>query len=280
MILSAFFFALTDVVIKFISPAVAVTEIAFFRFSIGVAVLLPLMVPRGMSLKGDRTWILLIRGGCGTLTFFFLLKAIERIPLANAIVLFYTFPVFATVFSFLLFRESVGIKEAILIIAGMVGIYVLIDPAAHLYGLGDAFGLLAGCFAGISVVLIRKLRETNGPLIIYLYYCLVGSIVSFPFFLEDFRLPSFGQLLLLIVLGLAFLVAQVLMTQGFKFCKASEGSVILMVELVFVGLATVLIFKDVLSRGFLVGALLIVGSGVGLNLMGQRFRRSSVSQTA
>lgn len=90
-------------------------------------------------------------------------------------------------------------------------------------------------------------------------------------------MPSFQQFLLLIVLGLIFLIAQLLMNQGFKFCKASEGSVILMSELVFVGIAGVVIFKDALSPGFLVGAFLIVGSGVGLNLMNRRFRRPEVS---
>jgi drug/metabolite transporter (DMT)-like permease len=73
------------------------------------------------------------------------------------------------------------------------------------------------------------------------------------------------------------LIGQVLMNQGFKFCKASEGSVILMSEVVFTGIAGVVIFKDPVTPNFWVGASLIMGSGVGLNLMHQRLRRSQVS---
>ena len=277
MVLSAFLFAISNVVIKFLSPAVAVTEIAFFRFSVGGIVLLSLLLPRGISLRGNRTSVLLVRGFTGTLTFLCLLKSISLIPLANALVLFYTFPVFAAFFSFLLFRESLRRGEIILIGVGLVGIYILLEPGSHQFNWGDLFGLLAGCFAGFSVVLIQKLRETNGPVIIYFYYCLVGGIVSFPLFLKEFRMPGSGQILLLIVLGLIFLVAQLLMTQGFKFCKASEGSVILMSEVVFTGIAGVVIFRDALSTGFLAGAFLTLGSGVGLNLISRKFRRSEIS---
>jgi hypothetical protein len=57
------------------------------------------------------------------------------------------------------------------------------------------------------------------------------------------------------------------MNQGFKFCKASEGSVIMMSELIFVGIAGVIVFKEVLSTCFLAGACLVLGSGIGLNLI-------------
>jgi hypothetical protein len=66
------------------------------------------------------------------------------------------------------------------------------------------------------------------------------------------------------------------MNHGFKFCKASEGSLIMMSEVVFTGISSVLIFKDAVTANFLVGALLILGSGIGLNLMGGRFRSSKI----
>ena len=278
MVLSALFFALTDVLIKFVSPSVGVIEIAFSRFLVGGVVLLPLMSLRGISLRGNRTFALLVRGFTGTLGFLFLIKSISMISIANAMVLFYTSPVFAAFFSFLLFREPLGRGEIILIAVGLIGVYVLMEPGSHLYNWGDAFGLLAGCFAGFTVVLIRKLGETNGTLIIYFYYCLVGGAVCFPLFLKEFMMPSPQQFLVLVALGLIFLIAQLLMNQGFKLCKASEGSVILMSEVVFIGIAGVFIFKDSLSPGFLAGALLIVGSGVGLNLTHRRLRRFEVSR--
>ena len=122
----------------------------------------------------------------------------------------------------------------------------------------------------MAMVLIHKARQTNGPLIIYFYFCLMGGIFSSPFFVQNFRMPDAGQWILLISFGLLLLIGQLLMNQGFKFCKAAEGSLILMSEVVFTGIAGVLIFKDPVTLNFLIGAFLIVGSGVGLNLINRR----------
>ncbi len=86
-------------------------------------------------------------------------------------------------------------------------------------------------------------------------------------------MPHLEQILLLILIGLIFLIAQLLMTQGFKFYKAVGGSVILMSEVVFVAIAGIVIFKDSLSSRFLTGAFLVIGSGVGLNLINRRSER-------
>jgi drug/metabolite transporter (DMT)-like permease len=265
MVLSAFFFTITDILIKYMSPTMGTIQIAFVRFSLGVLILLPMMLVRGESLKGSSIRVLLVRGLTGTLAFLCLLKCIAMIPLSNAMVLFYTFPLFATLFSFPLLKEPLTRVEIGLTIIGTVGIYILINPASHALTIGHLFGLLAGCFAGITMVLIRKLRKTNGPLIIYFYFCLFGGMVSLPFFVAQFSIPSLPASSLLVLLAVLFLFAQIFMNQGFKYCKASEGAVILMSEVVFTGIAGVVIFNDSLSLSFWVGACLIVGSGVGLN---------------
>ena len=90
---------------------------------------------------------------------------------------------------------------------------------------------------------------------------------SLPLFVANFAMPGFDLSMLLIALSIIFLMAQLFMNQGFKFCKASEGAVILMSEVVFTGVAGVLLFHDSLGLSFFIGACLIVGSGVGLNLI-------------
>jgi len=122
----------------------------------------------------------------------------------------------------------------------------------------------------MAMISIRKARQTNDPFVIYFYFCLVGEISSFPFFLLGFKIPNAHQWILLIWVSLILFGGQILMNQGFKFCKASEGSLILMSEIVFAGMAGVMIFNDPITLNLLVGAFLIVGSGVGLNLIYRR----------
>jgi drug/metabolite transporter (DMT)-like permease len=277
MIMAAFVFSLADILTKYLTSQISIMQIAFIRFLLGGIILWPILSSRGISLRGNQTKILILRGLCGTLSFFCLLQSIALIPLANAIVLFYTFPLFVALFSFLLFKTSIEKGELLLIGVGLLGIYILIDPDFHNFNTGYIFGILSSGLGGMAMVLIHKARQTNGPLIIYFYFCLMGGILSFPFFVKGFEVPIFHHGILLVLLGLMLLVGQVLMNQAFKFCKASEGSLIMMSEIVFAGIAGFLIFKDPLTFHFLMGAFLIIGSGIGLNLMSRKSRHSPVS---
>ncbi len=277
MLLSAFVFSLTDILTKYLTFQLSIMQIAFIRFLLGGIILWPILFSRRISLKGTHTGILILRGLFGTFSFFCLLKSIALIPLANAIVLFYTFPLFVVLFSFLFFKTPIEKGELFLIGVGLVGIYILINPDFHSFNTGYIFGILSSGMGGVAMVLIHKARQTNGPLIIYFYFCLVGGMFSFPFFVREFRAPSFHLGILLVFLGLMLMVGQVLMNQALKFCKASEGSLIMMSEIVFAGIGGFLIFKDPLTFHFLIGAFLIIGSGVGLNLLSRKSRHSPIS---
>jgi len=277
MLLAAFIFSFTDIFIKYLSSSFSPNQIAFVRFLMGGFILWPILSSRGISLRGNQTRILILRGLFGTLSFFCLLKSIAMIPLSNAIVLHYTFPLFAALFSYLLFRTSLEKGELILIMIGLVGIYILTNPDFHSFNQGYLFGLLSGCLGGMAMVLAHKARQMNSPFIIYFYFCLIGGMITFPFVIQSFKVPNIQHGILLVLTALMLLLGQVLMNHGLKFCKASEGSLILMSEVVFTGIAGFLIFKDPMTWNFSAGAFLIIGSGVGLNLMSRASRHSPVS---
>lgn len=267
MLLSALIFSFADVLTKYLTFFFSPMEIAFVRFFLGVLLLGPILSSKGISLRGNQTGILILRGISGTLSFFCLLQSITMIPLAEAIVLLYTFPLFAFLFSFLFLKTEIEPLELLLIGTGLIGVYIFIHPDFQSFNKGYLFGLLSGCLGGLAMVLIYKARQTNGSLMIYFYFCLVGGILTFPFWIRRFELPEVSHGFLLILLALLLLVGQVLMNQGFKYCKAAEGSLILMSEVFFTGMAGVLLFKDPVTYHTIVGGVLILGSGVLLNLL-------------
>jgi len=95
MLLAAFVYSFADLLLKYLSSSFSATEIAFIRFLIGGLVLWPILTSRRIPLRGNQTFTLILRGLCGTLSFFCLLRSIAMIPLANTIVLLYTFPLFS-----------------------------------------------------------------------------------------------------------------------------------------------------------------------------------------
>ena len=57
---------------------------------------------------------------------------------------------------------------------------------------GYIMGLLSGVFSGITVNLIKQLREKDGPVAIYFYFCLLGALITIPVYIADPIIPASG----------------------------------------------------------------------------------------
>lgn len=266
MLAAAFLFSVLDVLIKLMGPAFRTWDIAFYRFGFGLVILIGILGWRGNPFKTDNLKLMIIRGISGSLAFLSLVTAIRLIPISTAIVLFFSFPAFAALFSFLIFGERISKGEFICILGALLGASVLFEYqiAGNLFG--QAAGLLGGGFSGLTVCFIKKLRETNGAAVIYLYFCLLGALISFPAFISQPQLPRSG-IEWLMTGGIVFtsIAAQLIMNQGFKYCKSWEGGLFLTSEVVFTSILGIVFLSEMLSWRFGLGGLLIVGSAVFLN---------------
>ena len=120
----------------------------------------------------------------------------------------------------------------------------------------------------MAMVLIHKARQTNGPFIIYFYFCLIGGDHLFPFWAPGFQgaqCPPWDSVGLVALHASHWTASSdepwVQNLQGLR--RFPD----LMSEIVFAGVAGVLLFKDPVTYHFIVGGFLIIGSGVGLNLI-------------
>jgi hypothetical protein len=86
--------------------------------------------------------------------------------------------------------------------------------------MGPALALLGGCSVGLTVTLIRALRQSNGPVVIYLHFCTIGTLVTLPKFILNPILPATpAEWTMIADIVLVSVTAQLLMNQGFFFCK-------------------------------------------------------------
>lgn len=269
MLASALLFSVLDGLIKLMGPAFRTWDIAFYRFAFGLIILIGILGWRGNPFKVHNLKLMIIRGLTGTTTFLLLVIAIRLIPISTAMVLFFSFPAFAALFSFLLFGEHISIGQIGCVLGALLGAAILFEYQVSGSLWGQAAGLTSGIFAGLTVCLIKKLRETNGAPVIYLYFCLLGAAITFPAFISNPQLPRSG-IDWLMTGGIVFtaLSAQLLMNQGFKYCKSWEGGLILTSEVVFTSLLGIMFLGEIFSWRFGFGGLLIVGSAVFSNFAG------------
>lgn len=267
MFSSALTFTAHSIVIKFMGPRFSVWDIAFYRFFGGMVLLIAIFGRHKNPFKGHNLRLLVIRGCTGSITFLCLIAAIRLLPVSTAIVIFYSFPAFAAVFSFLIFRERISKFEIVCIGVVFLGVTVLFDFKLEGGLLGKTLGLLAGAFAGMTITFIKELRAKNNPAIIYLYFCAVGSLVTFPAFIATPPIPV-TQVEWLLCAGLILfsLAGQLLMNQGFLYCKSWEGGLFLSSEVIFTTLIGIVFLHDLVTWRFWIGSLLIFGSVMLLNL--------------
>ncbi|MFC1863637.1 DMT family transporter [Thermodesulfobacteriota bacterium] len=170
--------------------------------------------------------------------------------------------------------------------AAICGVTVLLDVKLGGSIFGLVMGLTGAIFAGLTVCLIKKLRENDGPVVIYLFFCMLGALITFPAFIADPVFPATGVDWLMVGgIACTSVIAQLLMNQGFQYCKSWEGGLFLTGEILFTAVFGICILGELTTWRFWAGGLLILGSVVFFNFVktksnAQPLARVSESQTA
>jgi drug/metabolite transporter (DMT)-like permease len=266
MLSSGFLFAVMDCLIKLLGPSLRIWDIAFFRFGSGMAILLAIFA-RSPDIFKARNWkYLAARGIAGSLAFLAFILALPLIPISTALVLFYSYPAFAALFSALLFKEKMTWGEVMWTFVAICGVGVFMDTKLEGGIFGQSMILIAAAFAGIAVTTLKKAREINGPVAIYFYFCLTGAAMTFVPFASDPHLPasSYEWLILGGIAGTS-LIAQLIMNQGFSYCRGFEGGLFLTSEVLFVAVWGFVFLREPITWHSIAGGTMILGSMVALN---------------
>jgi len=266
MLSAAIMFTLMSILVKLMPLGYTVWHLGFIRCFGGMLVLLLFFGRKKNPYKGSNIPLLILRGCSGAIAFFSVVTAVRILPISTAIVLFYAFPVFAGLFGFLIYKEKITFFQASCMAALMAGVTVLFDFRLTGNGYGQIMALVGAVFAGLTVTLIRSLIKKNGPVIIYLYFCTMGMLLTLPSFIMTPIIPASSlEWAMIIGIVITSVIAQLLMNKGFFFCQGFEGASYMSCEVLFTALAGILFLNDPVNWRFFVGGFLIVGSGLVLN---------------
>lgn len=267
MLGAAMSFTIMNILVKIVGPEFRVWDLAFYRFFGGFVILTAFLGRAGNPFRGYNIPLLMVRGCTGSIALVLLYGAIRLLPVSTAMVLFFSFPAYAAIFSFLIFGERVTPLGIVCIVAVMTGVMILFDFQVGGGLMGQVFGVLGALFAGLTVTLIKALRAKNGPAVIYLYLCAMGMMVTFPAYASGPVLPwPPDQLAICGGIVLTALTAQLLMNHGFFYCTSLEGGVFMSMEVVFTAMIGIAFLNDPVGWRFVAGSLLIVGSVLALNI--------------
>jgi drug/metabolite transporter (DMT)-like permease len=236
------------------------TTISFYRCIIASAALLVMMAFSGklknlVPKRGIKYFLLF---GI-TLVIFLILFAtsIQTSTIANAVLLFYTAPVFATIFSMVFLKE--GIRKQSIVSFGlcMAGI-VFISGSGFETNLliGTLIGLFAGVFYGLNITIGRYLKEYSGYVTSF-WENVIAFLILMPFAsIFNVQIGSMPALLYLGIVASAF--APFLFLEGIRSVKTQDAGVIMMLDPLTGILWALLVFAEVPNLLTIVGGAFIL----------------------
>jgi len=265
MLLSMLLFSLMDANVKWLGADYPTAQIMFFRCAVALIPVAIIIAMRGglRILKTTRPGLHLLRSLLGVSAMGFAFHAFSLMPLADAISILHAAPVFMTILSIILLRESVGIRRWSAIILGFIGMLIVVRPGAGMLESGSLYMLIAAMLIGCSTIIIRYLAAIDDPVCITFYFTLSGIAISLAgIAMQGWQTPPWQDLVLLSLVGLLGGMAQYLMTLSYRHVAIGSVAPLKYLSIVFGGSIAYLVWREVPDFQSIVGIGIIVGSGL------------------
>ena len=277
---SGFSFATMGALLKLASEqGLNAPELVFYRslFSLPVILFWVLKQESLAALRPNRPLAHVWRCGLGLLSMGLTFQALILLPLADATAINFTAPIFATILSFLILKEPVGLHRWSAVLLGFIGVLIVARPGgSSLPLLGVSIALIAAVGqAGVTTTLRHLQRSENVSAIVFWFAVsgvLVGGLVM-PFFGEWHSAQAMG---IVLAGGLAGGLGQLLMTASLR----APVSVVTPFDYLQIVAATAygwMLFSNVPSTHTIAGAALIAVSGLYTALRENRLRLKRAS---
>lgn len=266
MIAASLLFACMGVCVKLGAAQFSAAELVFWRGFIATLMLGSYILVRRLSLATPHARTHVARGMAGFVALVMYFYAISEIPLAAAVTLNYTSPIFLALLLVLWLREPVRRGFYGTLAAGFLGVFLLLQPTLSDQQLpGALFALGSGVISSIAYLNVRRLGELGEPeWRTVFYFSALSALGGLPWFLAgspflpvDLR----GGLLLLGVGGFGVL-AQLCMTAAYKHGKTLVSASLAYSTVVFASVFGMLLWDETLPWSGWAGVVLIVASGL------------------
>lgn len=271
MLVAGLGFAIMGALVKqgarYFSPA----ELVFYRSIFGFVMISLVVMVQGKSLKTPVLKIQLTRAITGFVALILFFYAISALPLATAITLNYTSPMFLTLLApwWLKAEHPANQRQSaivhVCVVMGFIGIILLLHPVwTQALWQAACIGLLSGLGAAFAYIHVKQLANLQEPdWRTVFYFTGVCTIGSGTWMLQGHFSPlEWAQIPLLIGLGLSATVSQLAMTRAYRTGRTLTVATLAYSTVVFATLIGVLIWQESLTPLELLGMALIILSGV------------------
>jgi len=264
---SAFCFYFSTVVIRWSREVVAIDSafFAFFRFLIGFFVVCTVMLVKRQGPLAKRYDLLIGRTVGNCIAVFCFYQAVRYTSLAEANILNMTYPIFIAILSWIVLPDQRDPVALIMVGAALCGVWLILQPGRMGLSLYSLWGIGSGISAAMAIFYLNLSRQYHDANTVLFYMFGLGTMLMYAFFRSSIFWPNPTEFYYLALCGGAGIVGQFLITLGFRYVTAVEGSVVSSSRILLAALLGPVLASDPrLGPTGWVGALLIFGANVVL----------------
>ncbi|MBK8171814.1 MAG: DMT family transporter [Sandaracinaceae bacterium] len=278
MVAAAVGFAVMNSLAKLLANhGVPSTEIAFARSAVGVPMLLLIVRAKGLpfTVRNQRAmWLRALAGSAGLICTF---HALSTLPLSEATALQNTTPLFVALLGFIFLGEKVRTRVVAMLIAGFVGVVLILRPQSGDFANGT-IAVLAGAFSAVAMVSLRKLGATETPEIVVLWFAIAAACFTFVLSAKTLMMPAPIDLLWMVVMGAVGTVSQIWMTRAYALDIAARVGGGAYVNVVVCAIIGAVFFAEPLAWVSAIGIAVILLAGFVIALDAQSASASTRSR--
>lgn len=265
MLLWALSFSSAMAFAKALSPEVDCIVILFMRYFFGLIFFSPFIFRVGLTgfatkrlpLHLIRVIFVGIAMGC---TYY----AYRNLPLALATSIGMTGPLFTTLLSLLILKDSVSFSKWCLILFGYFGVIVMVRPHEMPISLGVWVELLANFFASLVIICTKLLSRTESTTTIMLYTTTATTFFGGLVAISVWKMPALHDLIILMTVGAFGVFSQFSYVSALKYANPSYLAPFEYTRLCFAVPVGYFFFQEVATFWTFLGSFMIIGATYGL----------------
>ena len=264
---SAFCFYFSTVVIRWSQTEVTIAPsyFTFSRFLLGFLIVCAILVYR-RQLPQPRSYHLLVGrtlSNCAAVYCFYM--AVKQTSVAEANILNMTYPVFVALLSWILLRQQRDPVALAMVAVAFAGIWLVLAPAKMDLKPANLWGLASGVLASLGLIYLNISRRYHDTNTVLFFMFGLGALAIFAGFHQQFFWPDSRELYFLLLCSVSGVAGQFLITIGFRYVTAVDGSIISSMRIFLAAmLGPFVVAEAPLSAAGWVGAVLLFGANAVL----------------
>jgi len=264
MLIAGILFSLMNVSVKLI-PHIPAIQIILFRSVMSFGITFYFLKRKSIPLFGTNKKLLILRGIAGSVGLICFFYSLQNIPLASAVSINYLAPIFTTLLGIFIVKEKVKLKQFLYFMLSFLGVLIIEDLDPRIQFIDLVVGLTAALAMGLAYNIIRKLKNSEHPLVIMFYFPLITTPIVGIISAFIWVTPKGWDWVVLIIIGFLTQFAQYFMTIAYQNANLAKISSLSYLGIIYALVFGYILFDESYHALTYLGMTLVL-SGVFLNL--------------